>query len=217
MSNRVERAVLGLTRLEGKRKQLQDTVMADKKTVSETIVKRDLALNDLEIKTKALEVFKRLTTILSEKGKKSLENLISNGLSLVFTDRKYSVEVNISDAKDLKKVDFFLIEEVEGERIVSNIRDSVGGSVNSVVSIICQIFFITLTGAERVLFLDESLSDVHVSYREGLFELLERFVDEAGFKILIITHDPDIVRRADKGYVVENGVYREEKGVRNAS
>lgn len=174
--------------LEVTRKNAKE-IEADYKTLGETI-----------------EVFKRLITDLSSKSLGKLKDILSFGMQTIFPDRAYTLDIDIDDRGNDKTAEFILTEAMEdgGTRRCS-IRDSVGGGIETMVSLILRVFFICQFGLRRALVLDEALSQISTEYSEGLLTLLASFRDDLGFDILFITHDNRFVDFADSVYRIKLG------------
>lgn len=163
------------------------------------------------VRESSLEVIRTIMTELSVEGVKALAQLIQDGLNIVFNDRDYKVEIEVEDKRGTKQLEFYLIETIEGEVVKSNIRDSVGGSIISVVSFITQVYYIKQSNAVSVIFMDEAFADINKMYYENLFQLMSVFRDKMGFKYLLITHMDEVLPYADSVYQIRNGIVEKVK------
>lgn len=163
----------------------------------------------LDVSTVSVEAVRAMMTQMSAEGIKALEKMLQDALNIVFFDREYRVEILSEDKRGVKTLDFYLIEGEGDSEVTSNIRDSVGGSIRSVVSLITQIFYISQNGAEPIIFLDEAFSDIRKSYFDSLFQLLQVFRDKMGFAYFLITHMDEVLMYADKVYALKDGVVKE--------
>lgn len=160
----------------------------------------------IKIREDSLEVIRSLMSALSQEGIQVLEGLITEGLGIVFPDRNYSVKVQVEDKRGVKQMSFVLEESTCDGIIACDVRNSVGGSIISVVSLITQIFYIRQAGGLPILFVDEAFSDISKEYHEALFGLLRIFNQKMGMNYLIITHDSGVLTYADSVYEIKDGV-----------
>lgn len=159
----------------------------------------------LELLKKSIEAMKMALVPLTERGLGRLTQLLSYGLGVIFPDRDYSIDIEVSERGNDKTAEFFLVEGPLRVRL----RDSVGGGVLSAVSVILRIFFILHYRDRRILVLDEPFSDINTVYIEGLFKFLQYVRDDLGFKFLMVTQDVRFRAFEDKAYRVRSGEIRE--------
>lgn len=157
------------------------------------------------------EALKRIMSEMADKGIRSLEKLIQDALNIVFNDRAYEISISVEDKRGVKSLYFILKEVVDGVLVESDIRDSVGGSVVTIVSLVCQIFYIQWMEAKKVIFIDEAFADIAKEYLENLFTLLKVFKEKLGFNFLVITHNAEVLPYCSRIYEVSNGEVRELK------
>ena len=185
-----------------------DGLVNDLDTSGRLLKQGKAALEDLKAKKEAKEkerircaeavgVLDEIVKLLSEQGVERLRGLIEMGLNTVFEGREYSVHIELEDKRGAKNLTFLLAQDIDGEEVISDIRDDVGGSVKSITGLIIQIFYIELLGVRRILFADEAFSDIDAVNMEGVYNLLRAFVDQEGFRFLLITHDPRQMEYAD--------------------
>jgi DNA repair exonuclease SbcCD ATPase subunit len=60
-------------------------------------------------------------------------------------------------------------------------------------------------GLRRIVFLDETFTEVADEYLPGLFDFIQNTIKELGFKYLLITHDTRFVDYSDKLYRITKG------------
>lgn len=157
--------------------------------------------------TKALSVLNTLIQTLSTQHINRVQALVTQALQTIFHDRDYRFEIAVSDrGNNSKQAEMFLIEVKDGQVIKSPLRDGVGGGIQSVVGFVLQIFYIEHLGASKVLFLDESLSQVSVQYIEGVAQFIKVLCEQKDFRVVLISHDQRLIPYADKTIRVEKGV-----------
>jgi len=170
-----------------------------------TISEHDALIMDFEMTKKSVEVMKQLITEMSKKGMDTLQNLLTFGLQTIFDDRSYTFEIEISDRGDVKTAEFYLVEDKSGNKVRSRLRNSVGGGIQTIVSMVLRIYFILTMDLRKVLFLDEAMTQLSGAYVEGLFRFLSQVRDDLGFEILWVTHDTRFTSYADHIFEVRMG------------
>lgn len=160
----------------------------------------------IEVRSESLEITRKIMSELSTEGVKVLERLIQDGLNIVFNDRQYQVRIMVEDKRGVKQMEFYLVEIIEGEEVISDIRSSVGGSIVTVVSLITQVFYINQMSGLPVLFIDEAFTDLSRDYLENLFRLLQLFKEKLKFSYLLITHMSEVLPYVDCVYELKDGV-----------
>jgi hypothetical protein len=193
------------TQILGKVDALGRTIKQTEKMLRMTEDDLESKSSDLLLSEKGIEVVKKIISEFSKCGVEKLQGLLSYGLQSIFSDRKYSIEIEISDRGDLKTAELWLVEDVEGSILKTKLRDSVGGGIQVVVSLILRIYFIIVLNFRRFIIMDEALKEISDSYMDNLFNFLKHTSVELGFKYLWITQDLRFTDYADKVYDVVNG------------
>lgn len=164
--------------------------------------------NSITSLDKVLSVVQELISSLASSHMQDLEGLVTNVLRTVFFDRDYTFRIIVSEHGSHKQAEFFLQETVGGEVIQSSIRDGVGGGIQAVIGFVMQVFYIHQTGAEKVLFLDESFSQISIQYVDALISFLSVLCEQEDFKILFVTHDERFMSSAKQMIEVDRGNVR---------
>jgi DNA repair exonuclease SbcCD ATPase subunit len=160
-------------------------------------------IHGMEVKTKSLEVFKDLIGILSEKGMSRLKDLVTYGLTTIFDDSQYELDIEVAERGSLKTAELYLKDGATGIRAPLN--GSVGGGIQVIVSMILRVYFILSFNLRRVLIFDEAFANLSEEYVDGLFKFLSYLSKELGFRVLMVSHDPRFLPYADKTYSVSAG------------
>lgn len=145
-----------------------------------------------------------------------IADLITNGLQQVFEeDMEFSIEEKVQG--DISVLDFKLTQRrPDGSVLVTDIMGAKGGGVVSIVGFLLRVIVILSIrpAIHPVLFVDESFAHLSKDYVPRAAELLAELARETGIQIVMITHEPEFARVADKVYVVSqhNGVtkYKEQ-------
>lgn len=152
----------------------------------------------------SLEFLKKLIDLLSEAGLKKLEAMLSKGLATIFEDRGYRVEIEVDDRGKDKVARVWVLEETE-EGTRRTLLQSNGFGVQAMASLILRVFFIMHFKCRRILIMDESLTQISTEYLDGLFAFLRTLIDNMGFTVLGVTHDPRFLPYADAVFEMHDG------------
>lgn len=169
-------------------------------------------LKRYELNRNAVEVVKKLIEMLSAKGIGKLESLLTYGLNTIFADREYTISIDVKERGDIKTAEIWIVETLEnGMQRKCKLKDSIGGGVQVIVSLIMRVYFILVLGLRRIVFMDETFTEVADEYLPGLFEFIRNTIDELDFNFLLITHDNRFSEYVDRHYRVTKGVPKEIK------
>jgi len=168
----------------------------------------------IERNTKADVVLTHLFDKLNERGLSVLDKLIEEGITVIYPDRNFLVRHEVKEERGSNQLNFYLLENrPDGKEIVANMRNATGGGVRAVAGLICTYYYLLKMNAERLITLDEGLSQVSDQRVENLFELIKSFGKDSGFKMLLITHDVRFRPYFDREYqVTRGGSLKEIKG-----
>lgn len=184
----------------GKLSAAREDVMRLQKKIDS--VEKELA--DLTAYRKDVEwAYEYLDVVVKDKSEKFiryLESILDNGVQTIFDDREYKVRILTEE----KRVSIHLVyEDEDGNTLSPDIR-LCGGGVRTVIGLLLQVFFLFHYKVERLLIIDEGLSQLSDAYLPKLFGLLDELAKNNDLKILLITHDTRMTEYADAQYVVEN-------------
>lgn len=200
----------------GSLSSLREGISATKLTLEKSNKEHTSGLHKLEIQRQSIEVMKKLIGMMSEKGLGKLKELLSYGLKTIFDDRDYTIDIEISERGDVKTAEFILIEALgDGTIRRTGLKDSVGGGIQVIISLIIRIYFILLLDLRRFVLIDEALSQIHESYVQGLFNFLEETVKHLNFRYLFVCHDVRFMNYATRIYRVVGGKPIESKVNKN--
>lgn len=140
----------------------------------------------------------------SETSLKRLEDLLTLGVSRIFQDRDYKVEIKVSEKRSAKCAELYLIDS--GHSFL--MRDScVAGGILVVVGFLIQVFYVANLNVAKILFLDEALSNISTQYLDNFFSFVKELSQQIGLTVVLITHDTRFLEYADRLYKVAGGVY----------
>lgn len=174
----------------------------------DSLLHLDEELNTLQENKNLLEKSKPyiddLIDRFSETTLKKLEDLLTLGVSRIFQDRDYRVEIKVSEKRSSKCAELYLIDS--GHAFL--MRDScVAGGILVVVGFLIQAFYVANLDIAKILFLDEALSNISTQYLDNFFSFVKELSQQIGLTVVLITHDTRFLEYADRIYRVNNGVY----------
>jgi len=139
----------------------------------------------------------------------NLENFLSFAMQEIFTDKNYSIKLELKDNVKNPALEILLVED-NTEQLIT---DAIGGGIISVLGLLCQIYYIEVYNINKIMFIDEGLKEVSKSgdtnYLDNVLAFLKFLSEERGYKFVIITHDSEVVNIADRVYTVSDGVVKE--------
>lgn len=172
-----------------------------------------------DIATHAIEILKQLSDDAVKEAYGFIESSINDALAKMFkgTTRRIKITEFIRD----EKYPQLEIELDVGNGIKRSLKADSGHGIAQIVSLLSILCIIVLTGARRILCIDEVISGLSIENRKIITDILWCFA-EIGFQFIVIEHgyiprgakvyelklDGDIGKVADS-YLATNGVYIE--------
>lgn len=141
--------------------------------------------------------------------KARLELFATNAMQQIFTDKDYSVELEIKEDTKRPAINILLVEN----GIKQDIKDSVGGGIITTLGLLFQIYYLEVYELNKIIFIDEGLKEVSktnlnettVDYLTNLLNFLKALSQERNYKVVVVTHDESVKQIANQVYVVRNG------------
>ncbi|MEL7338906.1 MAG: hypothetical protein AAGM67_00365 [Bacteroidota bacterium] len=134
------------------------------------------------------------------------ESLLTEGLQSVFDDQNIKVKAEVEVKHGKVSVRFNTVQtNSDGVVIEGLARDSFGGSVLAVQSVILRILLVFKHGLHPILFLDETLPAFDHNYVLNMAQFLKRLCRDMGLNILMVTHNPLLRDSADTAYEMRRG------------
>lgn len=149
-------------------------------------------------------VMKQIIDTLSYESLKQITSMLTYALRTICFDRDYQFEMKVDDRRDVKTIDFYLVETIDGETVRSEF-DSIGGGIQAIVGFVLQVYFIMSFNQSRVIFCDESFSQLSDKYIPTFMEFMRALSDKRDFIFVLISHDNRFISYADHFYKVEKG------------
>jgi len=149
-------------------------------------------------------IMKQIIDKLSYEAINKIKSMITFALRTICYDRDYTFEMKVDDKRDTKTIDFFLIEKIGDETVTSNF-DAIGGGIQSIVGFVLQVYFILAFNQARIMFCDESFSQLSDLYIPTFMEFMKALSEKKGFIFVLISHDNRFMPYADRFYHVDKG------------
>ena len=153
----------------------------------------------------AIELMKKLVESMSQSQIKHLEELINSSLETIFFDRRYSVDMNVTELRNTNNLQILLNEILDDGTILKTKLDDNGFGVKSIIGFILQIYYILYYHQYPVLFLDEAFGTLSSQYIPYLKVLIDELSKKYGFIFILITHDTRFMDISDRTYLVDKG------------
>lgn len=173
--------------------RLRGDLASREKLLQETIQKHD----------NMLWAYQYLDALVKEESNRfisHLQDVLNSGLKTIFDNRDYQANIVVEDNK---RASIHLVYDDEnGNRISPDIKDC-GGGIRTVVGLLLQIFFLFHYNVEKILIIDEGLSQVSSEYLPNLFGLVDALAKKNHLKVLLITHDSRMTEYASRQYIVD--------------
>lgn len=132
---------------------------------------------------------------------KAVEELLTDGLRAVFDDQDLSVRADVQVQRGKVSVDLVTVERQADGTVTEGLsRDSNGGAVTTVQSILLRTIVIVRRGLRPVMFLDETLPAFDPKYVINMGEFMRALSAKLGLDILLVSHNPAMVEAADNAY-----------------
>jgi len=164
-------------------------------------VKEQLLVQEASIK-----VLREIIDIMSKEFIDSIVDLLTFALQTIIYDKDYSVKILLKESRNSKQAEIILVSKQEdGSIIESPIPDNCGGGISAIVGLVLQIFFIQYFKLNKLLIMDEALSQISKEYIPNTMTFLKTLSKERGFKFLLVCHDNRIIKHADYMYRMEMG------------
>lgn len=153
----------------------------------------------------AIDLMKKLVESMSQSQIKHLEELINSSLETIFFDRRYSVDMNVTELRNTNNLQILLNEILDDGTVLKTKLDDNGFGVKSIIGFILQIYYILYYHQYPVLFLDEAFGTLSSQYIPYLKVLIDELSKKYGFIFILITHDTRFMDISDRTYLVDKG------------
>jgi DNA repair exonuclease SbcCD ATPase subunit len=131
---------------------------------------------------------------------KAVEQLQTEGMQTVFTDKDLSVRAEVEIQRGKVAVNLITVETGEGE---GPVEETFGGAVQTVQSILMRVIVMYLRGLRPLLILDESLPAFDHGYVVNMGGFLTALCERLNMDVLLVTHNHSLVEAANRAYQIE--------------
>lgn len=161
--------------------------------------------------SKGVDTFNLFSIRLSESISKHLEDLVNEGLALVFNNDKtqYQLKIELVSRKNNNQCNLYLLKTEDGSVLETRLSDN-GFGIQSFIGLIFRFYFILQNNLPRFLFIDEGLTAISVDHFPALKQFLDQLCEKYNFSISLIAHDSDLFQLGDYFYLVHNGTITNE-------
>lgn len=154
---------------------------------------------------KAVDLMKKIIEGMSQSQINHLEELINSALETIFFDRKYFVELQVTELRNTNNLQIILNEITEDGQLLKTDLDANGYGVKSIIGWVLQIYFILYYHQYPIMFMDEAMTQLSKQYLPYFKSLINDLAEKYGFIFVLVTHDRDIMDLSDRTYFVEKG------------
>lgn len=179
-----------LARCEGAREAVAQTLAAAEERATTTG-------DEAELLSTVLDRLQGMEEVWQRKFQRSMETIVSEGLSLVFGGELELMIVSSTKAS-MSAVEFVLKKDGEEEDIV----EGQGGGYVGLIAFLLRVLLIMASRPllRLVLIMDEPFAQVSPDFRPGLAEMISALIDRLEFQLIMVTHEPEYVDTADVAY-----------------
>jgi len=154
---------------------------------------------------KAVDLMKKIIEGMSQSQINHLESLINSALETIFFDRKYFVELQITELRNTNNLKIVLNEITDdGQLLKTDLNDN-GYGVKSIIGFVLQIYYILYYHQYPIMFMDEAMTQLSKQYLPYFKSLINDLAEKYGFIFVLVTHDTDIMNLSDRTYFVDKG------------
>lgn len=158
----------------------------------------------------SIKVLREIIDIMSREFIDQITDLLTYALQTIFYDMDYSIKILLKESRNSKQADIILLSKQEdGSIIESPIPDNCGGGITAVIGLVLQVFFISYFKLNKILIIDEGLSQISKDYVGPTMKFLKTLSEQREFKFLLISHDAKIIKHADYMFEMVQGNLRE--------
>jgi hypothetical protein len=135
-------------------------------------------------------------------GVKAVEELLTEGLQVVFDDQDLSVRADVDVQRGKVSVEFVTIQKQADGTVTEGLtHDTYGGAVTTVQSILLRLIVTVRRGLRPVVFLDETLPAFDSKYVVNMAAFIRTLCARLEVDILLVCHhQPAMEEAADNVY-----------------
>lgn len=177
---------------EFKKNQIQNSLDNKIKNISSLKI-------DIENHNIASNFLQSIIESVCESNLRKIEKWVNIGLKNIFYDQQIEFRINKSIKRNINVYSLSLIKDgIEGN------KNSYGGGVLCIVSLILKLLFLEITKSPKILVLDESLSFLSEKYIENCSKFINTLIQEFNLNVLLVTHQEKFKEYASNIYEAKN-------------
>jgi len=193
MQERIEQLMAESSRLQGLRDGAKSRVKATEAQIIQITESVDLY-------TKVVAVLHTLLDLMLKSKAEDLASLLTEGMRAIFTDKKLSVQPQISVKRNRVNVDLETIEEKAYGEVQGDVMEAFGGGIAVSQGLILRLFTTLRLGLVPLVVADEPLGALSEKYRTAMGEFLRKFCAKTGLNLLMVTHITEFLEHAHTAY-----------------
>lgn len=167
-------------------------------SIKDTVQDTKRAQSDLDIATNALMILRKISDEAVYQSYKFIESSINSALERIFDKTHRQIRLKETTRGGIHPQ--LEIELIVENNVVRSLKDDSGHGIMQVISLLCILTLIVITGGRRLLVIDEVLSGVSATSRQIIDDIIWSFVD-IGFQFIVSEHG--YVPRGSKVYELE--------------
>lgn len=148
------------------------------------------------------ELFRALMDQLVTKQVRTIESVVTEGLSTIFHDLELGFEADLSTKYNKVSVDFLFRQGAADDPLAIRGKplDSFGGGPSAVADLILRMLAVLRLKKKPLLLLDETLASVSEEYVDATGHFLKQLSESMGLDVLLVTHKHSFLDHADRSY-----------------
>jgi DNA repair exonuclease SbcCD ATPase subunit len=185
-----------LERLKGKKKQLQEQIISNKKNLNQYKIDKEQS----ESAQKILQIIARQT---QEQIIFHISDIVSLALNSIF-DEPYQFKLDFVEKRGKTEAElYFLRNNIKIDPLTAS-----GGGVVDIASIALRIALWSLSNKNNIIVLDEPGKFISKNYIGRVAEMLKMLSEKLNLQLIIVTHIDQLKEKANKIFEIKI-----EKGV----
>lgn len=153
--------------------------------------------SDAEVLEMVVRLFERMLRELVGESLEHVEKLVTAGLRAVFEDKTLSFKTEMDLDRKVPVLKFYIKDEELG--VEAPPRGNFGGGCVALADFLLRVICILKLGLPRVMFQDETLSQVSAQYLPAAGEFIRKLCAKLGMDVVLVTHS-DFQGSADTVY-----------------
>ena len=154
---------------------------------------------DIENHTIASTFLQSIIETVCESNLKKIETWVNLGLKRIFNDQIIEFKIEKAIKRNVNTYQLILLKDN-----IAGSKNSYGGGILCVVSLILKLLFLEITKSPKLLVLDESLSFLSEKYIENCSAFINILIKEFNLNVILVTHQEKFKEYASHVYEAKN-------------